>query len=88
MQAERIRDCLVRLGPTFVKFGQMLSIRPDLIPPEASQKESTVSAYGDLPGYLADMSHGDLNLLTPYFPSHPSHAHTTARTTRQRTPPF
>ncbi len=30
----RIRKMLEELGPTFIKFGQMLSIRPDLIPLE------------------------------------------------------
>lgn len=30
----RIREALTGLGPTFVKFGQMLSIRPDILPPE------------------------------------------------------
>ncbi len=32
--AERIRLALEELGPTFVKFGQILSTRPFLIPPE------------------------------------------------------
>ncbi|MFH0925169.1 MAG: 2-polyprenylphenol 6-hydroxylase [bacterium] len=32
--AERVRLVLEELGPTFVKFGQLLSTRPDLIPPD------------------------------------------------------
>ena len=32
--AQRMRLALEELGPTFIKLGQALSTRPDLIPPE------------------------------------------------------
>ena len=31
---ERLRVIVEELGPTYIKFGQMLSLRPDLLPPE------------------------------------------------------
>ena len=34
-RARRLRQALEELGPTFAKLGQILSTRPDLIPPEA-----------------------------------------------------
>jgi ubiquinone biosynthesis protein len=39
-RARRFRKALEELGPTFVKFGQVLSTRPDLIPPSVIQELS------------------------------------------------
>lgn len=36
--AVRFRKALVELGPTFVKFGQLLSLRPDLIPSDLTRE--------------------------------------------------
>ncbi|HXG76679.1 MAG TPA: AarF/ABC1/UbiB kinase family protein [Gaiellaceae bacterium] len=33
-RGRRLRDLLDELGPTFVKFGQLLSMRPDVVPPD------------------------------------------------------
>ncbi len=36
--AQEFRELLQELGPVFVKFGQCLSIRPDIVPPTALQE--------------------------------------------------
>ncbi len=35
---QRVRRTMERLGPTFAKIGQMLSVRPDLIPPSFAEE--------------------------------------------------
>ena len=37
-QEARIRSALTELGPTFIKFGQLLSTRPDVIGPELAEE--------------------------------------------------
>jgi ubiquinone biosynthesis protein len=37
---ERIRHAVEDLGPTFIKFGQIMSLRPDLLPPPLIQELS------------------------------------------------
>ena len=46
-QNQRIRLALTELGPTFIKFGQLLSTRPDLVGPELANELSKLQA--DLP---------------------------------------
>ncbi|MEQ9407413.1 MAG: AarF/ABC1/UbiB kinase family protein [Fuerstiella sp.] len=36
--AERVREALAELGPTFIKLGQLLSTRPDLVGPELAEQ--------------------------------------------------
>ncbi|MCS7007739.1 MAG: AarF/UbiB family protein [Thermoleophilia bacterium] len=35
-RGRRLRELLEELGPTFVKFGQLLSTRPDVVPPDVA----------------------------------------------------
>ena len=37
-RGERLREALERLGPIFVKFGQVLSTRRDLLPPDIADE--------------------------------------------------
>ena len=37
-RGQRVRAMLDELGPTFVKFGQLLSTRPDIVPPDIIQE--------------------------------------------------
>src|SRR5918994_891134 len=41
-QAERIRSAMEELSPTFAKLGQILSTRPDLLPPEFIEELATL----------------------------------------------
>jgi ubiquinone biosynthesis protein len=40
--ARRFRDTLAELGPTFIKLGQILSARPDILPPDFIAELSTL----------------------------------------------
>jgi Predicted unusual protein kinase len=53
-RGERLRDALQTLGPVFVKFGQMLSTRRDLLPPDiASALAELQDRVKPFPGHIA-----------------------------------
>jgi predicted unusual protein kinase regulating ubiquinone biosynthesis (AarF/ABC1/UbiB family) len=41
-RARRLRSALEELGPTFAKLGQIISTRPDLVPPEVAEELSSL----------------------------------------------
>lgn len=51
---ERIRLALEEAGPIFIKFGQLLSTRPDIIPPEIAK--SLHRLQDDLPPFPTDQA--------------------------------
>ena len=59
---QRIRLALTELGPTFIKLGQLLSTRPDLVGPELAdelkQLQSNVQADG--PQYVRELIEAEL----------------------------
>lgn len=65
----RIRRVLEELGPTFIKLGQILSTRPDLIPPEWAeefkklQDRCTPVSYEEIQNVLTVEFAGRLELL-------------------------
>jgi len=48
-RAQRIRMAFEELGPTFIKLGQILSVRPDLIPPDYA--EEFTKLLDDVPSF-------------------------------------
>ncbi|SEO69701.1 2-octaprenylphenol hydroxylase [Halorientalis persicus] len=69
-RAERMRDAMLELGPAFVKIGQVLSTRPDIVPPVYAdvfatlQDEIPEDAGGDPRAVVEDELDGDLDLST------------------------
>jgi ubiquinone biosynthesis protein len=53
-RARRFRDALEELGPTFAKLGQILSTRPDLLPP------AVVAELADLQDHVAPLSEAEI----------------------------
>ena len=51
---ERIRLALEEAGPIFIKFGQLLSTRPDIIPTEITK--SLQKLQDDLPPFPTDQA--------------------------------
>lgn len=63
-RGERLRRMLDELGPTFVKFGQLLSTRPDLVPPDIVRELRTLqdAATPVPPGVARAVTEAELGL--------------------------
>ena len=70
---ERLCNAFERLGPTFIKFGQLLSLRTDVIPPEyiieLQKLQSNASAfdYGQVEKIIRQEFSKDVKELFDYF---------------------
>ena len=53
-RGERLRRALEELGPVFIKFGQMLSTRRDLLPPDIA--DELAKLQDDVPAFPAEQS--------------------------------
>jgi len=60
----RLRRVLERLGPTFMKLGQLLSVRPDLLPQEYIDELAKLQDRGPLlmPGVAEKIVEGELGM--------------------------
>ena len=58
----RIRLALTELGPTFIKLGQLLSTRPDLVGPELADelKQLQTNVQADDPQYVRELIEAEL----------------------------
>ena len=69
-RAERIRETMLALGPAFIKVGQVLSTRPDIVPPiyaetfETLQDEVPEDTGGDPQTVLKEELGDELDLST------------------------
>ncbi|MCB2215900.1 ABC1 kinase family protein [Desulfofustis glycolicus] len=86
----RARMVLEQLGPSFIKIGQILSTRPDLIPPEWASEFSLLQekvspvAFSDIEHVLAEEFPGRLETLFTVIDEEPLAAASLAQVHRAR----
>jgi ubiquinone biosynthesis protein len=59
-RGQRLRDMFDELGPTFVKFGQLLSLRADVLPPDITQ------ALRELQEHVTPFPYADVERVVRY----------------------
>ena len=74
---QRLRKAFEELGPTFVKLGQILSLRPDLVPIEYVKELSSLQdrvppfSYEKVEKIIQEELKKPINELFPYFSKEP-----------------
>jgi ubiquinone biosynthesis protein len=77
VRGRHLREMLDELGPTFVKFGQLLSTRPDIVPPDiiselrGLQDDVTPFPYADVERVVLEDLHQPLSRLFVEFDEQP-----------------
>lgn len=89
--AVRIRLMLEELGPTFIKFGQMLSMRPDILPKniimelQKLQNQVSPSPADDIKEVIKSQFNKPVTEIFKYFNDEPEAAASIAQCHRART---
>jgi ubiquinone biosynthesis protein len=77
VRGRHLREMLDELGPTFVKFGQLLSTRPDIVPPDiiselrGLQDDVTPFPYADVERVVLEDLHQPISRLFVEFEEQP-----------------
>jgi len=77
VRGRHLREMLDELGPTFVKFGQLLSTRPDIVPPDiiaelrSLQDDVTPFPYADVERVVLEDLHQPISRLYTEFEQQP-----------------
>ncbi|MBI2668836.1 hypothetical protein HYX14_03255 [Candidatus Woesearchaeota archaeon] len=77
LQAQQLRKAFERLGPTFTKLGQLLSVRPDLVPSEFSKEFEKLQdrvpafAYSQVKKIIEDDFHQPISRIFRSFDQKP-----------------
>jgi ubiquinone biosynthesis protein len=92
VRGRHLREMLDELGPTFVKFGQLLSTRPDIVPPDiiaelrGLQDDVTPFPYADVERVVLEDLHQPISRLFVEFEEVPMAAASIGQVHRAQLP--